>query len=350
MSEIIPEFAGVEIIDDQVRTSEGAVSLSGVRAEVHRTGGKRKIGAARVLMGPVAIATAKKKGGELKLRITGRDAELELPVSSDQEESAEIFSRALTNAGTALAKAEVEAIKDERRSRKTAEVSKGRQKPEAAAPQEVARAASDAKAPSSNKSRNESASERRLPGDSTPGDLLLSTHKRAQTSVRESLEENEVVKVVILGQSKQAIIATDRRAFIYKGGLLSGAMFSSQMNTWDYANISGVELRKNMASQAIVLQVPGVAPVTKTGQMDKGPNSAWEAPNAVMVARSTDASADVSALRQLIATFHQASKGHQTPTPQSDPIDQVKRLAELRTQGILTDEEFETKKRELLGL
>lgn len=33
-----------------------------------------------------------------------------------------------------------------------------------------------------------------------------------------------------------------------------------------------------------------------------------------------------------------------------DAIDQVKKLAELRDQGILTDAEFEAKKKQLLGL
>lgn len=35
--------------------------------------------------------------------------------------------------------------------------------------------------------------------------------------------------------------------------------------------------------------------------------------------------------------------------PEADPLDQIKKLAELHSQGILTDEEFQTKKTELLG-
>lgn len=37
-------------------------------------------------------------------------------------------------------------------------------------------------------------------------------------------------------------------------------------------------------------------------------------------------------------------------TPAPDYISEIKRLAELRDMGILTDEEFETKKKQLLGL
>ncbi|MCL4806100.1 MAG: SHOCT domain-containing protein, partial [Anaerolineae bacterium] len=40
---------------------------------------------------------------------------------------------------------------------------------------------------------------------------------------------------------------------------------------------------------------------------------------------------------------------HPTPAP-SDYITELKKLAELRDMGILTDEEFEAKKKQLLGL
>ena len=38
-----------------------------------------------------------------------------------------------------------------------------------------------------------------------------------------------------------------------------------------------------------------------------------------------------------------------TAAPEADPLDQIKKLAELHAQGVLTDEEFQTKKTELLG-
>ena len=37
------------------------------------------------------------------------------------------------------------------------------------------------------------------------------------------------------------------------------------------------------------------------------------------------------------------------PAPASDPIDQLERLATMKAQGILTDEEFQTQKQRILG-
>ena len=37
------------------------------------------------------------------------------------------------------------------------------------------------------------------------------------------------------------------------------------------------------------------------------------------------------------------------PPPQADPIEQLKQLADLHSQGVLTDEEFAAQKAKLLG-
>jgi len=47
----------------------------------------------------------------------------------------------------------------------------------------------------------------------------------------------------------------------------------------------------------------------------------------------------------------QAHEAHDAaPSPESVPVEQVKELAELREQGILTEEEFAAEKRKLLGI
>lgn len=45
-----------------------------------------------------------------------------------------------------------------------------------------------------------------------------------------------------------------------------------------------------------------------------------------------------------------ASTAPVQPATTGDSIEQIKKLAELRDQGILTDAEFEAKKKQLLGL
>jgi len=45
-----------------------------------------------------------------------------------------------------------------------------------------------------------------------------------------------------------------------------------------------------------------------------------------------------------------ASNGEPPPEPAQAPVEQIKDLAELREQGILSEEEFAAEKKKLLGL
>ena len=58
-----------------------------------------------------------------------------------------------------------------------------------------------------------------------------------------------------------------------------------------------------------------------------------------------------NAKRQAVAA-QQAATPAQAPAPAAnqDTVEQLKQFAELRDQGILTDAEFEAKKKQLLGL
>ena len=67
---------------------------------------------------------------------------------------------------------------------------------------------------------------------------------------------------------------------------------------------------------------------------------------------AADAAAITDAVRRKIAEFRQPSPAlpaFSPVPPPVDPVDQIKRLAELRDAGILSESEFETKKQELLG-
>jgi hypothetical protein len=171
--------------------------------------------------------------------------------------------------------------------------------------------------------------------------------RQARQAIKAALEPGERIEAAIAGASGSALVATNRRVFIFKKGATTGTLTGRQLNSWDYSNISGVEYKSTITTQGVVLQVPGVVPVTKFTSFTRGPRSVWEAPNALMLGlpeMSSRAKEPIAVLRRLIAD-HQS---HETRRP--DPIEQVRRLAELRDEGILTEEEFQRKKRELLDL
>lgn len=174
--------------------------------------------------------------------------------------------------------------------------------------------------------------------------------KRAQKAIGGTLDSTETVLAAQPGE-KAALVATNRRILICKWGVTSGSMFGSQVNSWDFAHVTGIEYRKGMTTKAIVVQTAGAQVVTKFGRMDSGPMSVWEAPNALFTSGNAG-EATVTALRQMIADFHQplASSVQPGTMAESDPAEQVRKFASLRDDGIISEEEFAAKKRLILGI
>jgi Short C-terminal domain len=187
-----------------------------------------------------------------------------------------------------------------------------------------------------------------LPTRTNAMDDLRGLHRKAHSAIETALEPDERVLVVQPGEHA-ALVATSRRVFLCKWGMTSGSMFGSQVNSWDWAHITGVEHRKGMTTGAIVVQTAGAQLVTDFGRMSKGPNSVWEAPNALFVS-GTDADQTVTALRRMVAEHHGLRSTLASVSPAADTeANQIREFAALRDDGIITEDDFQAKKRSILG-
>jgi hypothetical protein len=176
-------------------------------------------------------------------------------------------------------------------------------------------------------------------------------HRGANDALDKNLAPDEAVEVVITGPSNQAIVGTGRRAFVYKKGFMAGASFGSELTSWDYRHLVGVQLHTGMFSGAVVLQAPGQTG-NRTNTWRFGDDDPYKAPNAIPISRPWEQAVEgVARLRQLIDRAHQPPPGGPAgPTPASelDPISVLEKLGELRDAGVLTAAEFEAKKAEIL--
>lgn len=178
-------------------------------------------------------------------------------------------------------------------------------------------------------------------------------HPKAQQALKQSLAPDETVKAYVIGGGKKAaLIATDRRAFVFKTGLSAGATFGQKFASFDYRNISGVQLHLGMVSGSIVLDIAGAAPVGSS-YWGNGNNDPWKAQNAIPVTKSKDLEAVVALIRRLIMDYHARMNAPAAPAPapsvEQDIPAQIEKLGELRDRGLLTPEEFDAKKAELLA-
>lgn len=157
-------------------------------------------------------------------------------------------------------------------------------------------------------------------------------HKDANAALDEGLASDERVKVIVRGVQNSAFIGTDRRVFVFKKSL-----WLKKLSSWDYRGISGVEYEDKGPL------MPAYVRVNAVGGDDKRAHSS---DNALQIAHS-----DKSAAAAAVAELRRAISTPPTPTSApSDAADQIKKLADLRDAGILTEDEFQAKKRQLLDL
>lgn len=172
-------------------------------------------------------------------------------------------------------------------------------------------------------------------------------HKDANKALDENLMPGEGVRVIIRGSYDSALIATDRRVFVFKKGIFSGAAMAKKLSSWDYRNITGIQIETGMVSGTVALQAAGAVAVDASFWGGDS-NSAMKAANAIALVRDhfDQAKLGVAGIRQLIAA-NQAGPTSVTAAP--DIPDQLRKLAELRDAGIVTAAEFDAKKAELLS-
>jgi hypothetical protein len=174
-------------------------------------------------------------------------------------------------------------------------------------------------------------------------------HEKAIAAVAQTLAPDERVRLVIHGASNQAIIATDRRALVFKKGFMAGASFGSELTSWAYRNLVGVQIHTGMLSGAVVLQGPGQAGTSTSAWKFDG-SDPYQAPNAIPLDRPFDgARRRVGELGRIIEEAHRAEQPGPAPTTTDSVADELRKLADLRSDGILSDQEFADLKAKLLA-
>jgi hypothetical protein len=173
---------------------------------------------------------------------------------------------------------------------------------------------------------------------------------RVKKALSENVAPDETIRVIIRGARGQAMIGTDSRVFVCKPGFMAGASFGAEVTSWSYRNLLGVQRHKGLMTGAVLLQGPGQTGKKTSYWANKKNDDPWKAPNAIPIAGDwSQVDAGVARLRQLIDQAHapSATERDVAPAP-SSTADELRKLAELHSQGVLTDEEFQSAKTRVL--
>jgi hypothetical protein len=169
----------------------------------------------------------------------------------------------------------------------------------------------------------------------------------SQKALAGSLGPGEEIALALRGSDNGYIAITNQRRvfvvnksnFVKYSAFSKSTRFSKRVSSFDADHVTGIHVHTGTFSGWIVVNASGHRSVTTREQAEK-------ADNAILISRPFgDAQRIVGEMQGLIAAAPQVQASPQT----ADIPEQLRKLAELRDAGVLTAQEFDDKKRELLA-
>ena len=170
---------------------------------------------------------------------------------------------------------------------------------------------------------------------------------RGEKLIEENLHGDKVF-VKLKGAFGQGLVITDKRIYVLKWGYMTGNFFGGRCTGFGYNNIVGLEIRKNLSTGIFQVLTPSNQESQKT-YWGTGSNDATRSDNIVTIFSNDFNSFQEAAKigRELIQNPGLYNiKNNKFPNNYSD----LEKLAELKEKGIITKEEFEAKKKNILDL
>jgi hypothetical protein len=169
---------------------------------------------------------------------------------------------------------------------------------------------------------------------------------RLQRTLRETLGANERVFVQLRGAFTEALVCTDTRVIIIKGGWMTGQLFGTDTFQCPYANIAGAEVKFHLLTGYFELNAGGMQNTQKSFWKADGKVRAANAPNCVSLAGPEQANKFRHACAFIMSRL---AGGRQPYGAGNDAVAALERLADLRASGVLSEAEFRAMKARLLA-
>lgn len=150
------------------------------------------------------------------------------------------------------------------------------------------------------------------------GDLLDGLSGRIRQRIEEGLDPRETIRAVVRGKAKEALVLTSQRIIIANGSLLLGGHDSLLVS--DVARVTAGLTAMNIQLRS--------GDVYEFNFWPRGENR--------------------DAAKHFVQLFRSDQLSEGTPAPQGGVADELAKLAQLRNEGVLTEEEFNQQKAGLL--
>lgn len=176
-------------------------------------------------------------------------------------------------------------------------------------------------------------------------ELIEDLGHRGEKILAENLSEGEEIKVKVKGSFGEALVITNKRLYVPKWGFMTGSTLGGRCNAFDFAHITSIELKKGLASGTVEILTAATHNIkanwwkTETAHSDNivkfGADKFKVFEEAVRIGRE--------AIRE------DRAQGVGSGTKDSY-LDELEKLSQLKEKGIITEEEFNAKKKQILGV
>jgi hypothetical protein len=173
---------------------------------------------------------------------------------------------------------------------------------------------------------------------------------KARKHIEQHVHEDENVGVVMQGASHQTLVGLDDRLLIVKPGVMAGASFGAKVTSFNYSDISAIEVNTNWRTGVIEVITSGYQGTkgTKYWSSD-AEHDPFKISNCIPIPKKAaqEWTPYLQWLRQKITEAK--GEGQPAAAPKDDLVSSLERLESLRSAGTLTDAEFEQAKARLLA-
>ena len=180
-------------------------------------------------------------------------------------------------------------------------------------------------------------------------DLVTPLEPRTEKVLKENLSPNEEILAQIMGNFHQALVLTNKRLYLVKVGFMTGQTFGGKCIAYEYRNITGVEIKKHATSNILMILTPSSQDSPKLSYWGQDGNDANKSDFAITFSDVKRFQMAVNMARDLMSMSH-AGGTQQMQSSSGNDLDQLEKLAGLKEKGIITQQEFDAKKKQLLGL
>jgi len=169
---------------------------------------------------------------------------------------------------------------------------------------------------------------------------------RLERTLRQTLASGERVFVQLRGAFTEALVCTDTRVIILKGGWMTGQLFGTDTFQCPYHNIAGAEVKFHLLTGYFELSAGGMQNTPKSFWKTDNKVRAANAPNCVSIGGPDQA----RKFRQACAFIMARTAGGRQPyAAGNDAIAALERLGKLRDSGVLSEGEFRAMEARLLS-